>query len=637
VSRTDITGGFWRRKLEMNASKAIHHQWNMLETSGCIENFRIAVGESYAFREGWFFADSDAYKWLEATIRTLDRYPDPELAVLVKESVDLLERAQDADGYLYTFNQVHFPEIRWKNLQIEHELYCHGHLIEAGVSDFELNGESALFRIALRAVDRVVDDFSAGNSRDTPGHEEIEIALLRLYRAAGKEKYLRTAEGSLDNRGRARSFGFSVARQFFRVGRREKEVRRRGEVFLRTHPGYIPPEPPPEHEVVKPAGSILRLYTEALSGRYFQQHTPLRRLAGPAGHAVRFVYLETAAAMLAGETDDTELTALLERSWDRMVTEYMYVTGGLGSVPGTEGFGIEYALNNETAYAETCAALGSIFWSRELAFLTGGARYHDLMEWQLYNAAAVGMGVDGAGYFYHNPLCSRTGMKRQQWYAIPCCPSNISRTWANLHSYIYIEDESGIRVCQYADSRFIGRCAEIDMKCTLPWSGEADIRIDSVTLAEFTICLRIPSWSETTTVRYNGEPVDVPDAPLFPATAAGTDPRKSRWLHLQRIWSAGDRIEICFDMGIKLRHAHPRVADCREKAAVSRGPLVYCLESCDNPGIDIFASRLHPETLDSFFEPQILGGVTVIQARSELSDGLTLIPYFSGATGELPT
>ncbi|MFZ5880840.1 MAG: glycoside hydrolase family 127 protein [Chloroflexota bacterium] len=632
---TRITDGFWRERLDVNARRAIFHQWDQLEASGCIENFRIAAGEADGFREGWFFADSDAHKWLDAASRIYGSAPDDELTTRMEGFIALLGRAQSPDGYLFTYNQIHFPNTRWTNLQIEHELYCHGHLIEAGVSHFEATGRVDLLDIARRAADRIVDDFRGQGPAHTPGHEEIEIALLRLYQVTKHPPYLDLARQFIEQRGRDPFFALSMLKQNSSVEARKKLVQQQKQAYLAAHPAFQPFQLPPGNAAKKPRNAALRWNLSALSGKYFQQHAPVRKQTVPVGHSVRFAYLETAVAMLARETGDASLVPALERAWERMVTRRMYVTGGIGSLPALEGFGNDYELDPEYAYAETCAALASLFWNWEMAQLTGEAKYSDLFEWQLYNAAAVGMGADGDTYLYNNPLTCRGGVTRKPWYAVPCCPSNLSRTWADLGKYVYStnnrhcegEARSNLVIHQYISSRCEHEGTKIEMHSDLPWNGTVRIKIESP--AEFTLHLRLPSWSQNPQVKINGEDVDS-RAGYYPAlpTASGHSPNSSHFLILPRAWTPDDRLELSFDLPIQLRRAHPRVKGHADKVAVTRGPLVYCLESVDNSAVDIFQVKLDPTSLQPSFDLSLPGGSMKITARSTEGQALTFIPYF---------
>ena len=655
-----IQDGFWRDRLEVNARRAIFHQWEQLETSGCIENFRIAAGEVDGFREGWFFADSDAYKWLDAASRISASLPDPRLGSIMDDFIALLTRAQQPDGYLFTYNQIHFPNTRWTNLQIEHELYCHGHLIEAGVSHHQTTDRNEMLDIAIRAADCIVEDFRGKGSAHTPGHEEIEIALLRLYHVTEDQSYLDMARQFIEQRGRTRFFALSLLKQNASVNARGKYVRQKKKEYLAAHAEFMPFQLPPGNAAKKPWHTVLRWYASALSGKYFQQHAPVREQVVPVGHSVRFGYLITAIAMLARETGDKTLIPALERAWEHMVSRRMYITGGVGSLPGLEGFGNDYELDPEYAYAETCAALASLFWNWEMAQLTGEAKYSDLFEWQLYNAAAVGMGLDGVSYLYNNPLTCRGGVTRKPWYAVPCCPSNLSRTWADLGKYIYSANKGEVRVHQYINSELDTQIIQLEdgtsaainimMKTTLPWGNGAELTIFPFRVSpllkasdpeaiEFTLHLRVPSWADVG-YRVNDEkPASTiriveagqPEAPPpFEIAAGGYDPRFAEWISIKRDWKAGDVVHLNFMYDYALRRASPRVRGHQGKVALTHGPIVYCLESVDNPDVDIFTVRLGSkrwEMFDQFF-PALGEHVRAIYAQTPEGKQLTFIPYF---------
>jgi DUF1680 family protein len=647
MDRTKITAGYWKDRLEVNASQAIFHQWDQLEASGCIRNFRIAAGEVEGCHIGWFFADSDAYKWLEAGSRILTDHPDPRLAALVEGFIALLAKAQIPDGYLFTYNQINFPTVRWQNLQIEHELYCHGHLIEAGVAHFEATGRTDLLEIARRAADRIVQDFRGKGAEFTPGHEEIEIALLRLHQVFMEGgSYLEMARQFLEQRGRSSGFALSILRQNNQVTRRTKIVQGRRAEYQATHPEEKPYQLPPGNVTRKYPAASLRWFASALSGKYFQQHAPVREQSVPVGHAVRFGYLETALAMLVAEGGDISLIPVLEQAWEHMVMRRMYVTGGIGCLPGLEGFGNDYELDPENAYAETCAVLASLYWNWEMARLTGKARYSDLFEWQLYNAAAVGMGLDGSTYLYNNPLVCRGEVTRKAWYAVPCCPSNISRTWANLGKYICSSNENGILIHQYISSETTlpGEIpVGIRIESELPWNGKVLIHVEPAQEKMMNISFRVPSWSPASTIKLRSQvqaggelpftrALDQAD-PGVPAEssrqvpASGFDPTKARFVSINRLWSPGDVLELDLDMSVNLLHAHPKVKGHRGRVAVRHGPLVYCLESIDNPQVDIFSSKIDTASFRSIFDETLLGGIVKIEAKTITGQVVTFIPY----------
>ncbi|MCI0551188.1 MAG: glycoside hydrolase family 127 protein, partial [Anaerolineae bacterium] len=354
--QVNINDSFWSPRLAVNAQKAIFHQWKQLEATRCIDNFRLVTGEKDGFREGWFFADSDAYKWLDAASRIYALNPDPKLASPIDSFIALLARAQMPDGYIFTYNQLHFPNQRWVNLQIEHELYCHGHLIEAGVSHYEATGRRDLLDICIKAADLLVRDFLNASNDKTCGHEEIELALIRLYRVTGKENYLELARQFVERRGRTPLYGIHWWLQRNNFMKRNAYPNQLRQDYITEHPEHKSFRLPGGNYAKKPPFSKLRHRLNALGGYYAQQHTPIRKQTAPVGHSVRFGYLETAIAMLCREKSDESLLPTLEQAWERMVTRRMYITGGLGSAPEIEGFGGDYDLDPEYAYNETCAS-----------------------------------------------------------------------------------------------------------------------------------------------------------------------------------------------------------------------------------------------------------------------------------------
>jgi DUF1680 family protein len=309
-----------------------------------------------------------------------------------------------------------------------------------------------------------------------------------------------------------------------------------------------------------------------------------------------------------------ELLSATEQAWARMVTRRMYVTGGLGAVPGLEGFGNDYELDPKYAYNETCASLASLFWNWEMALLTKKAQYSDLFEWQLYNATNVGMGETGETYLYNNPLEVHGGVTRQAWYVVPCCPSNLSRTFADLGKYIFSHDGSEMWIHQYVSSEATMDGVQIKIESGLPWNGKVKIHVKPETQREFTLHVRKPSW----TVKPQAE-----------STASGYDPTQAEYESISRVWSAeGETLEFDFDTSIQLRHAHSKVKGHAGKAAVTRGAIVYCLESVDNPGVDIFTAQLDPASLRDEFIPDLLGGCVVLHGKTTDGKPLKFIPYF---------
>lgn len=623
------TTTFWYHWTTINLQVSIFQQWKQLEASGCIDNFRILAEKKPAFREGWFFADSDAYKWLDAASRILEHHPDARLTTLVEQFIKLIRAAQDPNSYIFTYNQVYFPGTRWTNLQIEHELYCHGHLIEAGVSHFLATGRQDMLQVARKAADRIVEDFNGKGPRFTPGHEEIEIALLRLYEITHHPPHLALARQFLDQRGRDKFFGFHLFQQNASVAKRSKLVLLAKEKFRAEHPDSQTKHIPAGNYAKKGRFGKIRYLLNAISGRLLQQHKPLTRQTTPEGHAVRFTYLQTASTMAARLSGDLSDLPRLEQAWERMITRRMYPSGGVGSRPEIEGFGRDYELDPELAYAETCAALGSIFWDHEMSILTNKAQYSDLLEWQLYNAALVGLGVDGKSYLYNNPLACHGGVTHKPWYAVPCCPSNLSRTLAQLEKYQYTETANDIYIHQYFSTSVKLNDLKIDMNSEFPWEGNVSLHLVMSKPQASEIHLRLPSWCPLAEVQVNGKLIGVYKPQRHTAvTAAGIDPRVARWITLDRVWHPEDEITIHFEMPVRQLIFHPGIKCAHNKTAVTRGPLLYCLESTDNPNLDIFNINLDITTLKAEiksvlgFEYLELIGLT--QDKTELR----LIPYF---------
>ena len=608
IRQVRIADPFWSPRLTVNATRAIFHQWQQLEDTRCIDNFRIACGEKDGFREGWFFADSDAYKWLDAASRILALHSDPKLVSLTDSLISLIARTQTNDGYIFTYNQIHFSNQRWVNLQVEHELYCHGHLIEAGVSHFEATGRRDLLDICIKAADLLVRDFLNASNDKTCGHEEIELALIRLYRVTKNDNYLELARQFIERRGRNPLYGLHWWWERKNFEKRKAHIDQMRQAYIANHPDYAAFRLPGNNYSKMPSFHRQRWLINALAGLYAQQHAPIRKQTSPVGHSVRFGYLETAVAMLCREKLDNSLLSAMEQAWERMVTRRMYITGGLGAVPGLEGFGNDFELNPEYAYAETCASLASLFWNWEMALLTENARYSDLFEWQLYNATNVGMGQHGDTYLYNNPLEVHHGVTRQGWYVVPCCPSNLSRTFADLGKYIHSCDESNIWIHQYIGSETTINDAKIKIESELPWNGKVKIHVKSETQKEFTLHVRKPSWT---------------------MNSSSYDPRVANYESVSRIWPAdGETLEFNFDTAIKLLHVHPNVQGHAGKATVTRGPIVYCLENVDNPDVDIFTAQLDPTSLNDEFVSDLLGGCVVIHARTTDGRPLKFIPYF---------
>lgn len=584
-SDVEIADGFWSPHLETNREVTIEYQYEQLEASGTLENFRrVAAGESGGF-QGMWFQDSDAYKWIEAASYLLATEDSPELKERVDEVIEIVASAQQSDGYLNTYFSLLEPENRWTNLHMMHELYCAGHLIEAAVAHHKATGEESLLTVAMDFADHI-DDVFGDEIEGVPGHEEIELALLRLYRVTGTDRYLDLAEYFVDLRGGDDRLAWELA-----------------------HPDAIGGHEFDDGALIPDGenGHVFLDDDDEYDGRYAQAHEPLRKQATVEGHAVRAMYLFAAAADLASEVSDPTLVDSLEPLWKNMTTKRMYITGGIGPEEQHEGFTTDYDLRND-AYAETCAAVGSIFWNQRMFELTGDSKYADLIERTLYNGFLAGVSLDGTEFFYENPLESSGDHHRDDWFTCACCPPNVARLLASLGGYLYGRSDGGIYVNQYIGSEMStsidGVEVDVSQQSTLPWDDDVRLQISTSDPMEFSMYLRIPEWCDDATVVVNGESTDV--------TQEG-------YLELHRIWD-DDHITLSLTQDIEQTVAHPAVEADAGNVALTRGPLVYCLEAVDND------RPLHQYVLEQTssyereYHSDLLGGTTVIQGSARIPD-----------------
>lgn len=592
-----IQEGFWKKYTDLIRNTVIPYQWDALndriadaEPSYAVRNFRIAAGEENGEFGGLVFQDSDAAKWLEAVGYSLAVHPDPELEKAADSLIDLIEKAQHPDGYINTYYTLKEPGNRWTNLLECHELYCAGHMIEAAVSYFKGTGKTKLLEIMCRFADYIDTVFGTepGKLSGYDGHEEVELALVKLYNATGNKKYLKLAEYFIDQRGE---------KPFFFL---EEWKNRGGMSYWQKG---ISPEP---------------------DTSYNQAHEPVRKQKDAVGHSVRAVYLYTGMADLAAEKDDKELASACRALWSSIADRQMYITGGIGSTYQGEAFTFDYDLPNDTAYQETCASIGLIFFAHRMLKLEPRGTYADVLERALYNSVISGMSQDGKSFFYVNPLevypeaCekdpgkSRVKPVRQKWYGCACCPPNVSRLLASLGSYIYTSNENTIYTHLYIEGeakiKTGGSSATILQKTSYPWSGEIALEIREIPEKSFTLALRIPGWCRQSTIAVNGQ-----EAAIL---------QEDGYAMIQRDWKAGDTVMLNLDMAVEMIQANPLVRENTGKIALQRGPLVYCLEEADN-GRDLAAVKLDSAgPLEAAFEPDLLGGAVVITGnavRTEIS------------------
>jgi DUF1680 family protein len=551
--------------------RAMHRQ--MRETgriAGIDPNYR--PGDRDAHKILW---DSDAGKWIEAAAYVLATHPDPEVEAWVDEMVDLFEKGQMPDGYINSFYTAVEPENQWKNLRDNHEMYNNGHLIEGAVAYYLATGKRKLLDIVCKCADNIDSRFGPeeGKRRGYPGHEEIEIALVKLYKVTGNKRYLNLASFFIDERGR--------------------------------QPHYYDIE------------SAERGEAPRASYEYQQAHKPVREQTKVVGHSVRAMYLYTAMMDVAKETNDQTLIDACKILWKDMVSKQLYITAGLGQTQTYEGFTFEYDFPEETAYCETCATVGLAFWALRMLQVEKDAHYADVMERALYNGSISGVSLSGDRFFYVNPLATHGNHHRQEWFRCACCPPNLARMIATLGQYVYSQSDDEAWVHLYAQGDAVleigGREVKISQKTNYPWDGEVELTVESIGNGplSFTLALRIPGWSKNATLKVNGAAVDLQDV-----TEKG-------YAKITREWRDGDKVALSLAMPVERVYANPKVRMLNGKVALQRGPIVYCLEEVDNKHIVPLNRISLPRTsgLTTEFRPDLLGGVVVIKGDALVVGG----------------
>lgn len=606
-----VADGFFSRYADLVREEVIPYQWEALndripgaEKSGCLRNFRIAAGQEAGEFTGMVFQDSDIGKWLEAVAYSLTTHPDAALERTADEVIELLEAAQREDGYLDTYFIVKDPKNRWKCLRDCHELYCAGHLLEGAVAYWQATGKDRFLNVMRRYVDYIATVFGRGEGqmRGYPGHEEIELALCKLYDVTGEKKYLDLAAYFIDERGRDPKYFL-------------EELKTRGDAFHWEG-------------------------NDAQGMDYFQAHAPVREQTEAVGHAVRAVYLYSGMADVAMRTGDEGLLEACRRLYRNIADKRLYVTGAIGSTYIGEAFTFDYDLPNDTAYAETCASVGLIFFMKRMLEADGAAEYGDMMERALYNTVLAGMAMDGKSFFYVNPLevfpeadekdPSKRHVKtvRQKWFACACCPPNVARLLADLGSYIYRRKGSAVTADLFIGSRLaLPGGAELIQTSEVPFGGKVTFTLRGAAQG-FSLRVRCPEWAEGVTCT----------APCR---------KENGYIAIQKDWQDGDSVTLLFGMEPRRIYANPLVRQDAGKVCLMRGPLVYCLEEADN-GANLHLLRLpEGEPVETVRGEGALFGMTLLRAKGrrfvphgsrlyapdrqgrEEEARLTFVPYFA--------
>lgn len=584
-----IKDNFWSKYTKLVKDVIIPYQWESLndniegaEPSHCLSNFKIAAGEKEGEFGGAVFQDTDVAKWLEAVAFTLETNKDEALENLADSVIDLIGRAQDTNGYINTYFTIKEPDLRWTNLKEGHELYTAGHLLEAAVAYYNATGKEKFLSIMTRFADLICDTFGSKESQlhGYPGHQEIELALVKLYEVTKNRKYLDTAKYFLDERGKSPNYFLE-----------EEKSEKYKQIF-------------PEFKNYTPL--------------YSQSHLPIREQTTAEGHAVRAVYMYCAMADIAYEYEEEELLKACEILWNNIVNKRMYITGGIGSSGLLERFTTDYDLPNDINYSETCASIGLALFGLRMAKITKEARYIDIVEKALYNTVLSGIAMDGKGFFYVNPLevwpeacIDRTSKEhvkpvRQKWFGVACCPPNIARTLASLGQYIYLTDRDKLYVNLFVANETVlkmeGEEIKLSIETDFPNDNNINIHLTAELEKEITLALRIPSYAENYAVLVN-------DKNYKFETHKGYAIIKGKFKN--------EIIKISFEAPARFVYANPLVRADSGRVAVTKGPLVYCLEEIDNKdnlsAVFVDTSILPIEEYDK----ELFGGTTVITLKGK--------------------
>lgn len=614
-----ITDSFWKKEMELVRKEVIPYQWEALNDrvkdaapSYCMHNFKIAgkmnqekhrLGKAYeepkyTFRGfealpedpehledkfyGFVFQDSDFSKWIEAVAYSLTQYPDPELEKIADGAIDIVCAAQQDDGYLDTYYIINGKDKIFTNLKDNHELYCFGHLTEGAVAYYQATGKDKLLKAAERFADYIANYFGEeeGRCKGYPGHEIAEMALVRLYEVTGEERYLQLSEFFINERG-TQPYYFDIEQNLKLTEKEKSELR------------Y----------------------------QYHQAHLPVRQQDEAVGHAVRAVYLYSGMADIARITGDETLYKACETLWDNITNQKMYVTGGIGGTHIGEAFSFPFDLPNDTAYAETCASIGLVFFARRMLEIAPKAKYADVMERALYNGILSGMALDGKSFFYVNPLevnpesCHKDERKfhvkpvRQKWFGCACCPPNLARLLSSIGSYAYTENEDTLFVHLYMGSLLTKKVknqdVDVQIQSEFPWNGKVRITVRAKNTG-FKLALRIPGWCDSFTLQYDGQTIhglSDNDADTSVVDFKRIE-RKDGYLYISGFDQEEETITLDFPMEPQWIVANPAVREDAGKVALQRGPIVYCLEEKDN-GADLHLLSVEPTKQPVSFDMKI--------------------------------
>ena len=627
LTRIKVTDPFWKSEIELVRKEVIPYQWEALNDripeaapSYCMRNFKMAAKlteqkkqqgadfqQTIRSTEGWetlpkdsdhmedrfygyVFQDSDFAKWIEAVGYSLTQHPDPELEKVADGAIDIVCSAQQENGYLDTYYILNDPSRIFTNLRDKHELYCFGHLTEGAIAYYQATGKDKLLRAVERYADYIFSCFGPeeGKKKGYPGHEIAEMALVRLYEVTRNRRYLELSEFFLNQRG--------------------------------TKPYYFDQEI--ENQEQEPAKA------EELRYAYYQSHLPVREQDEVMGHSVRAVYLYSGMADVARLTEDEKMYLACQKLWENMTEKKMYLTGGIGATHMGEAFSFNYDLPNDTAYAETCASIGLVFFARRMLEIQADSKYADIMERALYNGVLSGMALDGKSFFYVNPLevlpeaCHKDERKfhvkpvRQKWFGCACCPPNLARLISSIGSYAYTETEDTVYLHLYMGGEIKKQIGDakmnLEIKSNFPWDGKVEIAVKADASLPFTLALRIPSWCDSYTI----------DGKEGLKTGLVQEDHvqmevKNGYLYLTKVWNPGETLTLDFPMETRFMQADPKVREDIGKTALMRGPIVYCMEEADN-GTGLAQYQLLTDQMPKAEISTEFGGpVTILRAKAK--------------------
>lgn len=604
----ELTDSFWKPKIEQSQKVGLWHALHQLEEA--IMNFDIAAGIAQGNHKINLASDSDVYKIIEGAAYSLHHSPDEKLESTIDTIIDKIVAAQQPDGYLFTYWIIKDLSQKWVDLERKHELYCAGHMFEAAVAYYQVTGKRKFLDAALRFADHIDLIFGPQKRLDVAGHQEIELALIKLYKATGEKKYLDLSTFFVDQRGNPKRMNV------------EK---------------ITPPDNDPN------AGTPRRWRPPS----YKQDHLPVTKQFYAVGHAVRANYLYAAMADLSMETKSIKYLPAMDSIWNDIVGKKLYITGGVGTRQfHDEGFGSAYLLPNDRAYAETCSSIGTTFWNRRMNLLTGDAKYADLLELTMYNAAIAGVSLSGDRFFYTNPLESTGGRERAEWANPPCCPTNMARFLPEIGATIYGYTSDAVYINQFiASNTTIGLSESkvaFNMEANYPWEGEIKIIIEPETASKFRLNIRIPGWAKGNLVasdlygylkgdktnggfliKVNGEAIEKPEM-------------VNGYVVIDRSWKKGDDVELSLPMDVKYVTGNSKIEDALDKVVLTRGPLVYCLEGIDN--VEFYDVNNESIVILNTFKPaydkNLLNGVVKLKGQGshvgiDEKFDITAIPYYA--------